>query len=46
MTFDTAARSMMGVLPQDFEVFGNDYKANFLLRNCGIGLAELALDCW
>ena len=32
---------MIGVLQQDFEVFGNDYNANFLVGNCGIGLAEL-----
>ena len=41
MTFDTAARSMMGVLPQDFAVFGNANKADFLGANCGIGPAEL-----
>ena len=40
-TFDMAARFMIGVLLQDFEVFGNDYKANFLVGNCGIGLAEV-----
>ena len=41
MTFDTAARSMMGVLPQDFAVFGAANKADFLGANCGIGPAEL-----
>ena len=41
MTFDTAARSMMGVLPQDFAVFGEANKADFLGANCGIGRAEL-----
>ena len=41
MTFGTAARSMMGVLPQDFAVFGAANKADFLGANCGIGPAEL-----
>ncbi len=41
MTFDTAARSMMGVSPQNFAVFGNTNKADFLGANCGIGFAKL-----
>ena len=41
MTFDTAARSMMGVSQQDFAVFGNANKADFLGANCAIGSAEL-----
>ncbi len=41
MTFDTAARSMMGVLPRDFTVFGNANNADFHGENSGIGPAEL-----
>ncbi|NBW06358.1 MAG: methionine synthase, partial [Alphaproteobacteria bacterium] len=41
MTFDTAARSMMGVLPADFAKFGADQGVDFLGANCGIGPAEL-----
>ena len=31
----------MGVLPQDFTVFGNANNADFLGENCGIGPEEL-----
>jgi len=41
MTFDTAARSMMGVLPEAFADFGVAQHADFLGANCGIGPAEL-----
>ena len=41
MTFDTAARLMMGVVPQDFAVFGTADKADVLGANCCIGSAEL-----
>ena len=41
MTVDTAARSIVGVLPQDFAVFGTADKADFLGANCCIGSAEL-----
>ena len=41
MTFDTAARSIMVVLPQDFAVFGAADKADFLGANCCTGSAEL-----
>ena len=41
MTFDTAVRSLMGVSPQDFAVFGNANKADFLGANCAIGSAKL-----
>ena len=41
MTFDTAARLMMGVLAQDFAVFGAAKEVDFLGANCGIGPAEL-----
>ena len=32
---------MLGVSPQDFAVFGNANKADFLAANCGIGSAKL-----
>ena len=41
MTFDTAARSMMGVLPGDFASFATDQGAALIGANCGIGPAEL-----
>ena len=41
MTFDTASRSMMGVMPADFAQFASGLGANFIGANCGIGPAEL-----
>ena len=41
MTFDTAARSMMGVLPADFVRDSAGYGASLVGANCGIGPAEL-----
>ena len=41
MTFDTASRSMMGVMPADFADFATASGANFIGANCGIGPAEL-----
>ena len=41
MTFDTASRSMMGVMPADFADFAIASGANFIGANCGIGPAEL-----
>ena len=41
MTFDTASRSMMGVMPADFAEFARGLGANFIGANCGIGPAEL-----
>ena len=41
MTFDTASRSMMGVMPADFADFARGLGANFIGANCGIGPAEL-----
>jgi methionine synthase I (cobalamin-dependent) len=41
MTFEMAARSMMVVSPQNFAVFGNVTKSDFLSANCGIGSAKL-----
>ena len=41
MTFDTASRSMMGVLPADFANFATTSGASFIGANCGIGPAEL-----
>jgi methionine synthase I (cobalamin-dependent) len=41
MTFDTASRSMMGVMPADFAEFVRGLGANFVGANCGIGPAEL-----
>ncbi len=41
MTFDTASRSMMGVMPADFADFATAAGANFIGANCGIGPAEL-----
>jgi methionine synthase I (cobalamin-dependent) len=41
MTFDTASRSMMGVMPADFASFAVAQGADFIGANCGIGPAEL-----
>ncbi len=41
MTFDTASRSMMGVLPAEFAEFARGLGADFVGANCGIGPAEL-----
>ena len=41
MTFDTASRSMMGVMPADFAEFARGLGADFIGANCGIGPAEL-----
>lgn len=41
MTFDTASRSMMGVMPADFAKFARLLGADFIGANCGIGPAEL-----
>ena len=41
MKFDTASRSMMGVMPADFADFAIASGANFIGANCGIGPAEL-----
>jgi methionine synthase I (cobalamin-dependent) len=41
MTFDTASRSMMGVMPADFASFATASGASFIGANCGIGPAEL-----
>jgi methionine synthase I (cobalamin-dependent) len=41
MTFDTASRSMMGVMPAEFAEFAGGLGANFVGANCGIGPAEL-----
>ena len=41
MTFDTAARSMMGVTPADFATQTIAYGASYVGANCGIGPAEL-----
>lgn len=41
MTFDTASRSMMGVMPADFAKFASISGADFIGANCGIGPAEL-----
>ena len=41
MTFDTASRSMMGVMPADFAGFAVAHGADFVGANCGIGPAEL-----
>ena len=41
MTFDTASRSMMGVMPAEFAEFARGLGANFIGANCGIGPAEL-----
>jgi 5-methyltetrahydrofolate--homocysteine methyltransferase len=41
MTFDTASRSMMGVMPADFADFATAAGASFIGANCGIGPAEL-----
>jgi 5-methyltetrahydrofolate--homocysteine methyltransferase len=41
MTFDTASRSMMGVIPADFAKFASTSGASFIGANCGIGPAEL-----
>ena len=41
MTFDTAARSMMGVTPADFASKSIRFGADYVGANCGIGPAEL-----
>ncbi|MED5313708.1 MAG: betaine--homocysteine S-methyltransferase [Pseudomonadota bacterium] len=41
MTFDTAARSMMGVMPAEFAGKAAEYGADLVGANCGIGPAEL-----
>jgi 5-methyltetrahydrofolate--homocysteine methyltransferase len=41
MTFDTAARSMMGVMPADFARQAAGFGAACVGANCGIGPAEL-----
>ena len=41
MTFDTAARSMMGVTPADFASKSIGFGADYVVANCGIGPAEL-----
>ena len=41
MTFDTAARSMMGVTPADFAQQSVAFGASYVGANCGIGPAEL-----
>ena len=41
MTFDTAARTMMGVLPADFVRESVGFGASLVGANCGIGPAEL-----
>ena len=41
MTFDTAARSMMGITPADFASQSTACGAAYIGANCGIGPAEL-----
>lgn len=41
MTFDTAARSMMGITPADFACRSAEFGAACIGANCGIGPAEL-----
>jgi 5-methyltetrahydrofolate--homocysteine methyltransferase len=41
MTFDTAARTMMGVFPADFARQSAAFGASLVGANCGIGPAEL-----
>ena len=41
MTFDTAARSMMGITPADFACRSAEFAAACIGANCGIGPAEL-----
>ena len=41
MTFDTAARSMMGITPADFASQSTAFGAAYIGANCGIGPAEL-----
>ena len=41
MTFDTASRSMMGVMPNSFAEFAAASGASFIGANCGVGPAEL-----
>jgi 5-methyltetrahydrofolate--homocysteine methyltransferase len=41
MTFDTAARSMMGITPADFARRSAEFGAACIGANCGIGPAEL-----
>ena len=41
MTFDTAGRSMMGILPADYAQFAVEHGLHGYGANCGIGPAEL-----
>ena len=41
MTFDTAAKTMMGVSPAEFAIQSAGFGAGFVGANCGIGPAEL-----
>ena len=41
MTFDTAAKTMMGVSPAEFARLSSGFGAGFVGANCGIGPAEL-----
>lgn len=41
MTFDTAGRSMMGILPKDYAQFATEHGLQGYGANCGIGPAEL-----
>ena len=41
MTFDTAARSMMGITRADFASQSTAFRAAYIGANCGIGPAEL-----
>lgn len=41
MTFDTAAKTMMGVSPAEFARLSSGFGASFVGANCGIGPAEL-----
>ena len=41
MTFDTAAKTMMGVSPAEFATLSAGFGAGYVGANCGIGPAEL-----
>ena len=41
MTFDTAAKTMMGVSPTEFAIQSAEHGARFIGANCGIGPVEL-----
>ena len=41
MTFDTAAKTMMGVSPAEFAIQSAEFGAGFVGANCGIGPSEL-----